>query len=232
MALTFRRDLSRNLTAAEGDGNMDDLNGRLLSLEGTGSAGSITSWTLAGSVQTLHFSDASTISLDIGPANAYVMGDHLRGVWQPSLSYLVNDVFYYQGTLYCVIYPHTSAGTFDEAAQSAGHDVYRVIVRYGDGVGTITTATLTPTTQHTNKYLRCTNAGGCVITLNGNVFGPADRLAFRQSAAGGLTFVAGAGVTINGLAGYGLTTSIQGAVVQIEVVGAAAYDLWGLMDLL
>jgi hypothetical protein len=231
MTLTFRRDLTRNLTANEADGNVDDLNGRLTTVEGGAASGGISSFTISGTILTLTFTDTSTMSVDIGSANAYVMGDHLKGVWQASFAYVVNDIFYYQGTLYCVIYNHTSASSFDEGATSGGHAVYKVIVRYGDGIATLANTTFFPDASTTNKYFRCTNPSGCTITLQANVFGPGDRLAFRQSAAGGLTFVAGSGVTINGLSGYGLTTSLQGAVVQIEVVGAAEYDLWGLMDI-
>lgn len=230
MTLTFRRDLSRNLTAAEADGNIDDLNGRLITVEGGTGSGSFTI-TISGSVLTFHFSDGSTQSIDIGTANAYNMGNHVKGVWQAGQSYIVNDIFYYQGSLYCVIYDHTSAGSFDEGATSGGHDVYKLIVRYGDGIFTVSTSTFTPAAINANGYFRCTNASGCVITLNANVFSPGDRMAFRQSAAGGLTFDWPTGVTVNGLAGYGFTTSIEGAVVQIEVVGAAEYDLWGLMDI-
>jgi len=231
MTLTFRRDLTRNLTAAEGDGNIDDLNGRLTTVEGGVASGGIASFTISGTILTLTFTDTSVMSVDISGANAYVMGNHLKGVWQASTAYVVNDIFYFQGTLYCVIYNHTSAASFDENATSGGHAVYKVIVRYGDGIATISDLTFFPDASTTNKYFRCTNAGGCTITLQANVFGPGDRLAFRQCAAGGLTFVEGTGVTIHGLAGYALTTSIQGAVVQIEVVGAAEYDLWGLMDM-
>jgi hypothetical protein len=231
MTLTFRRDLTRNLTAAEADGNVDDLNGRLTTVEGGAASGGISSFTISGTILTLTFTDTSTMSVDIGSANAYVMGNHLKGVWQPSIAYIINDIFYFQGTLYCVIYNHTSAASFDENATSAGHNVYKVIVRYGDGVATVTDAAITAAATLTNQYLRCTNPAGCSIQLNANVFGPGDRMAFRQCTSGHLSFVAGPGVTINGLVGYALTTSIQGAVVQIEVVGAAEYDLWGLMDL-
>jgi hypothetical protein len=210
---------------------VDDLTGRLTTVEGGAASGGMSSFTISGTILTLTFTDTSTMSVDIGSANAYVMGDHLKGVWQAGIAFVVNDIFYYQGTLYCVIYDHTSAGSFDENATSGGHAVYKVVVRYGDGVATVTGSTFLPDASTTNKYFRCTNVGGCTITLNANVFGPGDRLAFRQSAAGGLTFVAGSGVTIHGLTGYALTTSIQGAVVQIQTVGAAEYDLWGLMDI-
>jgi hypothetical protein len=231
MTLTFRRDLARNLTATEGDGNIDDLNGRLTTVEGGIASGGIASFTISGTILTLTFTDTSVMSVDIAGANAYVMGNHVKGVWQAGIAYVVNDIFYYQGSLYCVIYDHTSAGSFDEGATSGGHDVYKLIVRYGQGVLTLSASSVTPDASYANKYVRCTNAAGCTITLNPNVFGPADFITFRQCGAGGLTFDWPTSVMVNGVDGYDPTTSKPGAVVNVFAVGAAEYDLFGLLDL-
>jgi hypothetical protein len=225
LTLTFRRDLSRNLTAAEVDGNFDDLNGRTVTLEGGMASGGIASFTISGSIITITFTDATSMSVDIGTANAYAMSNHCKGIWQPTTAYVVNDIFFYQGSLYCVNTAHTSASTFDENAGP-----YTLIVRYGDGVAAVSSSTFTPSAASANKYIRMTNSGGCAITLPGNVFKPADRMTFRQGAAGGLSLVAGSGVTINGMSGYLLTTSLQGAAITAMVVGPAEYDVWGMFD--
>jgi hypothetical protein len=231
MTLTFRRDLSRNLTAAEGDGNIDDLNGRVITLEGTLASGGISSITISGTVITFHFSDSSTQSVDIGTANAYSLSDHVKGVWQPSISYAKDDIFTYQGSLYVVAIAHTSPSVFDENYTSGGLPVYKVIARYNQGVLTVSTTGYIPAVDAANKYIRCTNASGCTIQLNPNVFAPADYMTFRQCGAGGLTFDWPTSVTVNMLNGYNPTTSVQGSVVNVFVVGAAEYDLFGFVDL-
>jgi hypothetical protein len=228
MTLTFRRDLSRNLTANEADGNVDDLNGRLTTVEGGAASGGISSFTISGTILTLTFTDTSVMSVDIGDANAFVLGNHLKGVWQPSTAYIVNDIFTYQGTLYCVVYDHTSASSFDENATSGGHAVYKVICRYNQGVYTVSTTTVTPDATFANKYIRCTNTAGCTVMLNGGVFAPADYMTFRQCGAGPIVFDWPTGVTVNGVDGFDFTTLVKGAVVNVFVVGANEYDFFGL----
>lgn len=230
MTLVFRRDLSRNLTAAEADGNIDDLNGRITTVEGVTASGGITSMTVSGSTLTLHFSDSTTQSVDLGTANAYSLSDHVRGSWLPTTAYVKDDIFVYQGSLYVVAYPHTSAGTFDENSTTSGHNNYKVICRFGEGVITVSTTTATPNASYANKYIRCTNAAGCTITLNANVFAPADRMTFRQCGAGGLIFEWPTGVTVNVVSGYQAATAHIGAVVTVFIVGAAEYDVFGLLS--
>lgn len=230
MTLVFRRDLTRNLTAAEADGNIDDLNGRVTTLEGGSAQGGVTSWTLSGTVQTLHFANSTTLSLDIGTANAYSLVDHLKGSWAPAVAYIKDDLFTYQGVLYAVAYPHTSAGSFDENSTTSGHNNYKVVCRFGQGVLTVSAASVTPDASFANKYIRCTNAGGCIITLPQGVFSPADFMTWRQCGVGGLTFEWPTAVTVNGIDGFAATTSKRGSVVNTFVVGSAAYDMFGYQD--
>lgn len=52
-----------------------------------------------------------------------------RGTWQPSTPYLVNDTFTANGSLYRVIFDHTSASTFSPTANDgAGHDYYAAMM--------------------------------------------------------------------------------------------------------
>jgi hypothetical protein len=178
----------------------------------------------------LHGASGSTTSIDLGTANAYSLSDHVKGSWLPAIPYLKDDLITYQGTLYAVAYPHTSASTFDENAAISGHQLYKVICRFGQGVMTVTTTTVSPNASFAGKYIRCTNAGGCIITLNPNVFAPADFMTWRQCGAGGLHFEAPTGVTLNGIDGFAFTTSRRGSVVNTFVVGAAEYDVFGFQD--
>lgn len=51
-----------------------------------------------------------------------------RGDWTPLTSYAVNDVINNGGSVYLVLYPHTSAALFDPGAVTAGHDDYKVLI--------------------------------------------------------------------------------------------------------
>jgi len=52
-----------------------------------------------------------------------------RGAWAPSTPYLVNDTFTMNGTLYRVLFAHTSALTFDAGAtDGAGHQFYAAMM--------------------------------------------------------------------------------------------------------
>jgi hypothetical protein len=63
------------------------------------------------------------------------------------------------------------------------------------GIVTESTAARTLTAADAGKYIRCTNAGGCVITVNDGVFTAGDTVFFRQVAAGAISFAGSATVT-------------------------------------
>jgi hypothetical protein len=95
---------------------------------------------------------------------------------------------------------------------------------------TITGSAVTLSSTHLSKYNRCTNTGGCTITV-----GPDDGLAvgteshWRQGPdCPALSFIEGdTGVVINGVVGYSLGTDTEGAVVTLKKVGTNEYDLFG-----
>jgi hypothetical protein len=56
---------------------------------------------------------------------------NFRGNWAATTAYIINDVFQQNGTVYAVIFAHTSATTFDAAANDgAGHNYYRVMFTF------------------------------------------------------------------------------------------------------
>jgi hypothetical protein len=125
MTLTFRRDLSGPLSAAQFDGNTDDLNGRIIALEDSPpEAVSIDSISVTGDQMTFTMTDASTL----GPFTLPVAFENDRVNWTPLTVYAVNDTFGVAGTFYRVIFAHTSGLTFDPGANDGlGHDFYRAV---------------------------------------------------------------------------------------------------------
>jgi hypothetical protein len=92
-------------------------------------------------------------------------------------------------------------------------------------------ATLTPALADRNTYMRCTAAGGCVVTLDDDAavdFPIGAELHFRQDQ-GQITFEAVTGVTINGVAGFLDATAGAGAVATLKKVAANEWDLFGLL---
>jgi|SRR5687768_7615125 len=91
-----------------------------------------------------------------------------------------------------------------------------------------TGATLTLTLDSQNRYYRCTVA--CVVTVPVIAAMEIDaEIHFRQVGAGALTITAGSGVTINGISGFSNGTDLLGSTLTLKKVGAAEYDLIGLV---
>lgn len=76
---------------------------------------------------TFHMTDHTMQGPFIIPAATFKSpGD---GAWQPDTTYFVNDTFSINGTLYDVIWPHTSAATFSSGANDgAGHNYYSAMI--------------------------------------------------------------------------------------------------------
>ena len=92
-------------------------------------------------------------------------------------------------------------------------------------------ATLTPGLSQGSYYFRCTNAGGCVVTIPdfADVAIPTDtEFHFYQAAAGAISFVEGStDVVVNVPAGFEYYTDGQGSVVTAKKVAENEWDLFG-----
>jgi hypothetical protein len=125
LLLTTRTGVGRALTWAEGDANWSAIetavNGLLAASPGVGIA-SITQPTPATIQITLSDSTIATFTLPVG---SYTF----RGTWAVATSYVVNDTFQQNGSLYAVLLAHTSASSFDPAANDgSGHNYYQLLL--------------------------------------------------------------------------------------------------------
>lgn len=115
------------LTAQQGNYNFWNLTTRIGWLESNFSATVSIATITQPTPSTLLFtmSDGSTQGPFSVPAAAY----RYRGNWAPSTSYLANDTFSENGSLYVVNLPLTSAVTFDPNANDGmGHDYYSAML--------------------------------------------------------------------------------------------------------
>jgi hypothetical protein len=97
-------------------------------------------------------------------------------------------------------------------------------------VGTVASATHGPVLGDEQRYHRCTDAGGCVVTVPANSaqpFGIGARLVYEQAAAGAVSVVAGGGVTVNRDAARLAETAFRFGVLEIIKVGADEWTLRG-----
>jgi hypothetical protein len=139
--------------------------------------------------------------------------------------------------LYLVIFQHTSALSFDPGANDgSGHNFYQLLLQqYGVAVKTVTAATFTPDISYANTYIRCTNSGGCTVTIppdssvNWADFPFVEMHVRDCSHAGVVDFDAGAGVTLNGIHSRLLQTAAVGAVVTLKRVDVNTWDVFGLL---
>lgn len=220
--------LARPLTAAEADGNVQTLRAAIQYLIDNPSEGvSVSNITVSGRQLTFFMSDASTF----GPFTLPIAYPRWRGDWVASGSYAVFDIVLAEGYgTFIVAKDHTSAGTFDPNASSGGDPLYIQIAEPANAyapVQGVSGSTLTLDATHAGKYIRCTNAGGCIVTVPPSVFTTDTEIHFRQSAAGAVSFTAGSGVTINTPTGLDPATSVEGDVVTLKWVGTNAFDLFG-----
>lgn len=118
--------LGRPLHALEVDYNFYNLDTRVATLEAsittTVSIASVTQPT-ATQMQ-INLSNSASYTLTM-PTATFVD----RGAWLPDTDYFVNDTFTANGSLYRVVFPHTSASTFSPTANDgAGHDYYATML--------------------------------------------------------------------------------------------------------
>lgn len=115
-----------NLTAAQVDGNFYDVSTRVQFLElNAPTPVQIVSISAAGNQLYFHMSDGTVQ----GPVTMPVSKWFWRGSWQPNTPYSVNDTLAApNGSIYLVMFAHTSASVFDPGANDgAGHDYYSLL---------------------------------------------------------------------------------------------------------
>jgi len=115
-----------NLSAAQVDGNFFDLATRVTTIEGGGlNAPTISSFTIVGTNLFVNMSDSTVL----GPYTLPTASWNFRGDWTPSTVYAVNDVVTANGSVYLVMFGHTSATTFDpNANDGGGHNYYGLLL--------------------------------------------------------------------------------------------------------
>lgn len=86
-------------------------------------------------------------------------------------------------------------------------------------------ATYTLTAADAGKYLRFTNAGGCVVTANAGVFAAGQWVLMRQVDVGAITFAGSASLTppVTNIASSGQ----KGATISLTFVDASNADVSG-----
>lgn len=221
--------IARPLTAAEADGNIYTLEQAIQNLIDNPVAGvSVSNIAVVGRQVTFYMTDATTY----GPFDLPVAVPIYRGAWTATYAYAAYDIVQVAGYgTYMVLQDHTAVAPFDPNAGDTSGDFYIQIgpdAYYTSQVQTVSAATLTLALGHQNKYLRATNAGGLVVTLNAGIFPDNAEIHFRQTS-GAITVVAGAGVTINAPAGYDAGSASVGAVFSLKCVSSATnvWDIFG-----
>jgi hypothetical protein len=234
MPLILRADKGSNLTPNEADGNFTYLNSLIASVEDNITAGrGILDITISGNVITFHMSDSTLETVTI-PSGTFAWVP--KGEWQPSTLYAVNDVVSYFGSLYLVIFAHTSHVSFDAAANDGlGHNFYSLILPKEPVWGqVITGSTYTTVLTDANTYMRFTNAAGCAITIDSAVDYPAwTEMHFRDESAvsaGGLTVDCPTPGGINVVNGFNNSTLTFGGTITVKQVAVTGnWDIMGLL---
>jgi hypothetical protein len=236
MPLILRSVKGSNLTPNEADGNFTYLNNLIASVEDNITAGrGIVDITISGNVITFHMSDSTLETVTI-PNATFAWTP--KGEWQPSTLYAVNDVVSYFGSLYLVIFAHTSQSTFDPAANDGlGHNYYSLILPKEPVWGqTISTATYTTVLADANTYMRFTNVAGCLVTIDPSVDYPAwTEMHFRDESlipGGGVSIDAATPGSINAVTGYSNMTAASGGTITVkQVADTKVWDIFGLLAL-
>ena len=229
MTIVYRSSKGSNLTAAEVDGNFSDLNGRVVSLETNPPvAVGISNIAVSGSQVVFYLSNGTSF----GPYRLPIATFVPRGNWTAATVYYAMDLVTVPADgVYLVLSDHTSAGSFDAAASNSEGAIYSLIFSSINPVpiATISGTAYTPGPAEANKYFRCTNPAGCLITLQSD-FQTNDELHFRQASSGAVSFQVGdTGGQINSVAGYDDSTSAQGSVVTLKYLGDGTWDIFGLL---
>jgi hypothetical protein len=221
--------LGRNLTPAEVDENFYETVVELAELAGTITAANpITNIVQSGSQFSVFMQDGS----EYGPFTLPVATWRDRGTWAAATDYYENDIVSVAGLgVYRVLEDHTSDTTFDADAANSNGDLYSLLISAPNPaqISTISAATLTPDITYANKYMRCTNASGCVVNIVSGIFPLGTELHFRQVSAGPISFMAGdSAVFFNAPFGAEEATNLVGATVTLKLVTESPEE-WDLI---
>ncbi len=233
MPLILRSVKGSNLTPNEADGNFVYLNDLITTVEDNITAGvGIDTITISGNVLTFHMSDSSLQTVVL-PTAIYSWTP--QGEWQPATAYAVNDTVSYFGSLYLVIFAHTSDATFDPGANDGmGHFYYALILTTTTGFfgQEISDAAYTTTLADGNTYMRFTNAGACTITIDESLSYPAwTEMHFRDDTGDGITVDIATPGSINEVTGYNNATAARGGTITVKQVSdTGAWDIMGLLQ--
>ena len=237
MPLTFRTSgdwgagKGANLVAAEVDDNFWFLYELIISVQESAAAGVgidfITQDTATSF--TFHMTDHTTQ----GPFEIPLSVWNWTGEWQAANLYVVNDIFYYNATIYRVVYDHTSDTSFDPNAVDSGHALYsKMLELIGATVQTISADTWTPTLTDAFTYNRFTNAHACEITVPLDAAIPfpiGTEINGRQASTGVVTIVGDSGVIINSQYNCVDATEGEGSTFTVKKVDTDEWDLFGLL---
>jgi hypothetical protein len=117
---------SGDLAPVDVDANFYGHEQRITALEGLNIGKSIASVSISGNVLTFTYTDATTSTVVL-PLVTW----NWTGAWQPNHPYAVMDTFSENGAVYAVVFPHTSAATFDPGANDGGgHNYYAEMLAY------------------------------------------------------------------------------------------------------
>ncbi|TIL94516.1 MAG: hypothetical protein E5Y73_11395 [Mesorhizobium sp.] len=97
-------------------------------------------------------------------------------------------------------------------------------------VSTISTSTYAPVLADANRYKRCTNAAGCIVTLplNASVALPVDsEIYFRQAGADPVVIDWPTDITVNVPEGFLPQTAGVNATLVVKVVAVDEWDIEG-----
>lgn len=104
------------------------------------------------------------------------------------------------------------------------------IIQTPPAVITVTGATFVPSLVNAQKYIRCTNATACAITVPTYAtipFPTGTELHFVQAGAGALSVAPATDVTIHKRADRDAATDTQGAVLTLKKIATDEWDLFG-----
>lgn len=235
MPYTFRRDQGTPLTEAQFDGNTDQTVADLATM-----AADIAALGTQVNIASFDFSVPGFVSVTM--SDATVLGPYafeaaapmtFDGAWQALHVYSVETWFTQRSALYRVKTAHTSDATFDPAA--GGGTYYQKLLDF-PAVPSIqrTGTTFAPSLQDANTYNRCTNSGGCVVTIQEGIPFPLDtEMHFRVSDSCPSVALTGdtSAVIIEAPFGFSSVADLKGAVVSIKKVAEpSTWDMFGLMS--
>lgn len=231
MTIILRSVKGSNLTPSEVDGNFTDLDGRVHTIETAPTFVGISYFQIIGTSLYVHMTDSSVL----GPYTLPLLQWRFTGDFQPSHSYVPNDILTDSGSVYLVNIAHTSALTFDPAATDGlGNPLYQLVLDpptfAPPPTKTVASSTYTLLAGDANSYIRFTNSGGCVVTVPASTFDTDVEIHLRQTLdSSPVSLVAAGGVTLHGVAGTLNATGLRGATMTIKCVATNGWDVMGLL---